>query len=87
MPAASRPPFDFGAEVVAIHREWVRQREQVEVNLERLRLPPTYHDVAPILAERRLLCHNGLAVPLGLRLDSFEVCPRGQFARPGSQRR
>jgi hypothetical protein len=53
-------------------------------------LPPTYHDVAPILAGRCALCHNGFAVPLGVRLDSFkgvlEGSSRGQYVRPGSQR-
>ena len=38
---------------------------------------PTYAEVAPILAQRCVLCHSGATPPLGLRLDSFDAVVKG----------
>lgn len=37
----------------------------------------TYADVAPILGQHCVLCHNGAAAPLGLRLDALEGVLQG----------
>jgi mono/diheme cytochrome c family protein len=37
----------------------------------------TYADVAPILAQRCVMCHTGETPPAGLRLDSFDAVMRG----------
>lgn len=37
----------------------------------------TYADVAPIFAERCVMCHSGDAAPGGLRLDSFDAVLKG----------
>jgi mono/diheme cytochrome c family protein len=48
---------------------------------------PTYADVAPILAERCAVCHNGPAAPAGLRLDGYQALiqggQRGPVVKPG----
>jgi mono/diheme cytochrome c family protein len=48
---------------------------------------PTFGDVAVILDERCILCHQGAAAPLGLRLDSFAGImagsQRGPVVTPG----
>ncbi|VXB30831.1 c-type cytochrome domain-containing protein [Pseudomonas sp. 8O] len=44
---------------------------------------PTYHgDIAPLLANRCLVCHSGAQAPLGLRLDSLENLLRGSQRGP-----
>ncbi len=42
----------------------------------------TYADLAPILAQRCVMCHSGSAAPLGLRLDSFESVLKGSANGP-----
>jgi mono/diheme cytochrome c family protein len=42
----------------------------------------TYADVAPILAQRCVMCHSGSIAPLGLRLDSFESVLQGSTRGP-----
>lgn len=42
----------------------------------------TYADVAPILAERCVMCHSGDAAPAGLRLDSFVSVLQGGLKGP-----
>lgn len=37
----------------------------------------TYAELAPILAQRCVMCHTGDAAPLGLRLDSYESLVKG----------
>jgi mono/diheme cytochrome c family protein len=37
----------------------------------------TYADLAPILAQRCVMCHAGEVAPAGLRLDSFEALVKG----------
>lgn len=37
----------------------------------------TYDDLAPIFAERCVMCHNGPAAPLGLALDSLDGVMKG----------
>jgi uncharacterized membrane protein len=44
--------------------------------------PLSYADVAPIFAERCVLCHAGDAAPLGLRLDSLEGVLAGSVRGP-----
>ncbi|RPH98436.1 MAG: hypothetical protein EHM68_04555 [Lysobacterales bacterium] len=41
-----------------------------------------YADVAPILGQHCVLCHNGAAAPLGLRLDALEGVLRGSTRGP-----
>ena len=43
---------------------------------------PAYADVAPIFAERCVLCHTGEAAPLGLRLDSLAGVLAGSVRGP-----
>lgn len=43
---------------------------------------PTYADLAPILAERCVLCHAGEFAPAGLALDSLEALLRGSANGP-----
>lgn len=42
----------------------------------------TYEDVAPIFAERCVLCHNGPAAPLGLSLDNYDAVLKGSANGP-----
>ena len=42
----------------------------------------TYADLAPILAQRCVICHSGDAAPLGLRLDNFESMLKGSTRGP-----
>lgn len=42
----------------------------------------TYADVAPILAQRCVICHSGQAPALGLRLDSFDAVLKGSNNGP-----
>lgn len=42
----------------------------------------TYPDVAPIFAERCVMCHNGPAAPLGLALDSLDGVLTGSSNGP-----
>lgn len=42
----------------------------------------TYADLAPIFAQRCVMCHSGEAAPLGLRLDSFEAILKGSSKGP-----
>jgi len=46
-----------------------------------------YADLAPVLAQRCVMCHAGDAAPLGLRLDNFESLMKGSqkgpVVRPG----
>lgn len=42
----------------------------------------TYADLAPILAQRCVMCHSGEAAPSGLRLDSFEATLKGSAGGP-----
>lgn len=44
--------------------------------------PPTYAELAPLLAERCTPCHQGAAAPLGLRLDSYEDLLLGSSRGP-----
>lgn len=44
--------------------------------------PPTYADVAPILAARCVLCHAGPGAPAQLALDSLEGVRRGSSSGP-----
>ena len=37
----------------------------------------SYYDIAPILASRCVMCHQGPAAPLELRLDSFDALKAG----------
>ncbi|MGK2924861.1 MAG: c-type cytochrome domain-containing protein [Lysobacterales bacterium] len=48
----------------------------------RAQAPPAYADVAPIFAERCVLCHAGESAPLGLRLDSLEGVLEGSLRGP-----
>lgn len=43
---------------------------------------PTYADVAPLLAERCVVCHSGTAAPSGLRLDSLDAVLKGSQRGP-----
>jgi mono/diheme cytochrome c family protein len=51
---------------------------------------PTYAEVAPILRERCVVCHQGEAAPLGLRLDSYagamKGSQKGPVIKPGDAR-
>jgi len=38
---------------------------------------PTYSNIAPILAEKCVMCHSGQAAAAGLRLDSFDAIMKG----------
>jgi len=42
----------------------------------------SYADVAPVFAERCLMCHSGPAAPLGLQLDSYEAVVKGSANGP-----
>lgn len=42
----------------------------------------SYTDLAPIFAQRCLMCHSGEAAPAGLRLDSFEAIVKGSAKGP-----
>lgn len=42
----------------------------------------SYADVAPLFAERCLMCHAGAAAPLGLRLDSYDAVVEGSANGP-----
>jgi len=42
----------------------------------------TYADIAPILAQRCVMCHSGAAASLGLRLDSFDGVVKGSERGP-----
>lgn len=42
----------------------------------------TYADLAPILAQRCVMCHSGKAAPLGLELDNFESVLKGSARGP-----
>lgn len=42
----------------------------------------SYEDVAPILAERCVMCHNGPAAPLGLALDTLDAVIKGSSNGP-----
>lgn len=48
---------------------------------------PTYADVAPVMGKHCVVCHNGAAAPLGLRLDTLEGVRKGSsngaVAKPG----
>ena len=46
------------------------------------RADATYADVAPILAQRCVMCHSGETPPAGLRLDSFEAVLKGSARGP-----
>lgn len=41
-----------------------------------------YAALAPIFAQRCVMCHSGTAAPLGLRLDSFEAVQKGSNRGP-----
>jgi mono/diheme cytochrome c family protein len=43
---------------------------------------PTFGEVSAILAERCIVCHQGEAAPLGLRLDSYAGVMRGSSRGP-----
>ncbi|HEX6362875.1 MAG TPA: c-type cytochrome domain-containing protein [Albitalea sp.] len=43
---------------------------------------PTFGEVSAILAERCIVCHQGEAAPLGLRLDSYAGVMRGSGRGP-----
>lgn len=43
---------------------------------------PSYAEIAPILRERCVVCHQGEAAPLGLRLDSYAAAMRGSKKGP-----
>ncbi len=43
---------------------------------------PTFVDVAQILAERCVVCHQGEAAPLGLRLDTYANAMKGSQKGP-----
>jgi len=51
---------------------------------------PSYADVATILGERCIVCHQGEAAPLGLRLDSYagamKGSQKGPVIKPGDAR-
>jgi mono/diheme cytochrome c family protein len=51
---------------------------------------PTFAEVAQILAERCVVCHQGDAAPLGLRLDSYSGAMKGSqkgpVVKPGEAR-
>jgi mono/diheme cytochrome c family protein len=51
---------------------------------------PSYAEVAPILRERCVACHQGEAAPLGLRLDSYagamKGSQKGPVIKPGDAR-
>ena len=51
---------------------------------------PTYAEVAPILRERCIVCHQGDAAPLGLKLDSYagamKGSQKGPVIKPGDAR-
>jgi mono/diheme cytochrome c family protein len=51
---------------------------------------PSYADIAPLLRERCIVCHQGEAAPLGLRLDSYSGAMKGSqkgpVIRPGDAR-
>lgn len=51
---------------------------------------PTYAEVAPVLRERCVVCHQGEAAPLGLRLDSYagamKGSQKGPVIKPGDTR-
>ena len=42
----------------------------------------SYADIAPILAQRCVMCHSGAAASLGLRLDSFDGVVKGSERGP-----
>ena len=42
----------------------------------------SYADIAPVLAQRCVMCHSGDAAPLGLRLDNFESVLEGSTRGP-----
>jgi mono/diheme cytochrome c family protein len=42
----------------------------------------TYADLAPILAERCVVCHSGDGAPAGLRLDTFDALLKGGLKGP-----
>lgn len=44
--------------------------------------PVSYADVAPLFAERCVMCHSGPAAPLGLALDSYEGIVKGSSNGP-----
>lgn len=39
--------------------------------------PPTYNEIAPLLAQRCVMCHSGPAAAAGMRLDSFDGIIKG----------
>ena len=43
---------------------------------------PSYADIAPVLAQRCVMCHAGDAAPLGLRLDSYDAVLKGSSRGP-----
>jgi mono/diheme cytochrome c family protein len=51
---------------------------------------PTYAEVAPVLGERCVVCHQGEAAPLGLRLDNYagvmKGSQKGPVIKPGDAR-
>jgi len=51
---------------------------------------PSFADVAPLLRERCIVCHQGEAAPLGLRLDSYagaiKGSRKGAVIKPGDAR-
>lgn len=44
--------------------------------------PPTFADVAPLLASRCVMCHTGDGAPLALRLDSYAGLMKGSQKQP-----
>ena len=42
----------------------------------------SYSDIAPILAEKCIVCHSGQSAAAGLRLDSFEALINGSARGP-----
>jgi mono/diheme cytochrome c family protein len=78
-------PIVFGAPAQALGwRRWaasVMAWISVPVAAQGL-AAPTYADVAPLLAERCVMCHTGDAAPSGLRLDSLEAVLRGSQKGP-----
>lgn len=62
-----------------------RRRCRFPARARRLAHPqagPSFAEVAPILAQRSVLCHAGPAAPAGLRLDTLEALLKGSAKGP-----